>query len=100
MKFAKYVIPAKCDIPVADAIRRELEQELVPEWRAKYLDYKVSPKVFFCCITMQDVALISLHLDREEESQSHHARPTEVPSQSPDPILSPAHSAKSRRCSV
>ena len=22
-------------------IRRELEQELVPEWRAKYLDYKV-----------------------------------------------------------
>ncbi|CAG8052002.1 unnamed protein product [Penicillium salamii] len=44
MKFAKYVFPAKCDGPVADAIRRELEQELVPEWRAKYLDYKTGKK--------------------------------------------------------
>jgi SPX domain. len=42
MKFAKFVFPVTlCDIPVADSIRRELEQELVPEWRAKYLDYKV-----------------------------------------------------------
>lgn len=42
MKFAKFVIPVTvCDIPVADSIHRELEQELVPEWRAKYLDYKV-----------------------------------------------------------
>ena len=26
---------------MADSINRELEEELVPEWRAKYLDYKV-----------------------------------------------------------
>ncbi|KAJ5795153.1 SPX N-terminal [Penicillium paradoxum] len=46
MKFAKFVFPRDrvCDIPVADSIHRELEQELVPEWRAKYLDYKTGKK--------------------------------------------------------
>ncbi|KAJ5146368.1 uncharacterized protein N7515_000932 [Penicillium bovifimosum] len=34
MKFAKFVFP----------VTGQLEQELVPEWRAKYLDYKIGKK--------------------------------------------------------
>jgi hypothetical protein len=42
MKFAKFVCCFRR--PDGDQLtdnRRELERELVPEWRAKYLDYKV-----------------------------------------------------------
>ncbi|OJJ48406.1 hypothetical protein ASPZODRAFT_140702 [Penicilliopsis zonata CBS 506.65] len=38
MKFAKFVILG------GYSMRRELDQELVPEWRSKYLDYKAGKK--------------------------------------------------------
>lgn len=46
MKFAKSVsslgLQVAISISVTDFLQyRELEQDLVPEWRAKYLDYKV-----------------------------------------------------------
>lgn len=54
MKFAKYAAlrPSSAGVqhaadyrpsPMAwtDILTRELDDELVPEWRAKYLDYKV-----------------------------------------------------------
>jgi hypothetical protein len=43
MKFAKYVDPEEEVNNTNGCLScRELEEELVPEWRAKYLNYKAS----------------------------------------------------------
>ena len=43
MKFAKYDVlsDGRMAETVLTMLIRELDQEAVPEWRAKYLDYKV-----------------------------------------------------------
>lgn len=41
MKFAKYDGRSTRHNSYTADVRRELERDLVPEWRLKYLDYKV-----------------------------------------------------------
>lgn len=48
--------------------RRELNEELVPEWRAKYLNYKVNHLLNICC--PRSCFLIS-NLARKEENQGN-----------------------------
>lgn len=87
--------PAAWGIPVADSINRELEQELVPEWRAKYLDYKVS-KLDFTMSYRTNKA----YIDWQEEGEGHCSRPTEDTPQSARAIFSTARSYPPWRVAV
>lgn len=72
-------------VPLTIRPHRELEHDLVPEWRAKYLDYKV---LFSLISPVAFVSLNRLTVDsaREEKAQSHYTRTSEIHPQS-EPYL-------------
>lgn len=82
----------RLDIPVADLNPRELEQELVPEWRAKYLDYKVRLPLHYFPV-YRSKSLTMYYVDWQEESEGGYSRPPPGPSKSSHPILPPAGSS-------
>ncbi|KAJ5689214.1 hypothetical protein N7462_003606, partial [Penicillium macrosclerotiorum] len=76
--------------PVADSVEyRELEQELVPEWRAKYLDYKTGKKKVKAITRALQKANRSPHTPsiRQHLPSTHGAiNPSLTPSNSDKPL--------------
>lgn len=64
---------------------REIERDLVPEWRLKYLDYKVRIQGTWLALALG--ALVNVPTGREEETQSHRSRTSK---RKPDAAPSPA----------
>ena len=52
---------------VADMLGREIEQDLVPEWRAKYFDYKVNPS---CMLDTAMNKWLTVHIHRLARKRS------------------------------
>jgi hypothetical protein len=61
--------------PLLISSSRELEADLVPEWRTKYLNYKACSRMFFTVDSFRRRIFLRLTSisARQEEVESHHA---------------------------
>lgn len=73
---------------------RELEQDLVPEWRAKYLDYKVRLN---SVLPGLESVLTAYTIGRQEEGQGDYSCPSFGSSESSNSVFSSSYSFLPRR---